>query len=478
MDPISRLLLTYLANSIWMVAVIAGIAALLAKLLRRTPSAYRHLLWVTALVLAVLLPFASIWRVGTERRVSLTPSQLAGASSLPESVSQDVSGDTFWSRMKHRQRSILLAPLLIGILCSGYLGFVVYRGMRLWWAWRQTQRVLRAAFEHPVSLEMEAVALGCAAGLKVASVPLLCSAETRGPVTLGVRHPVLIFPERFFSQISLNELASAVCHEYAHIRRHDFLLNFLYELLLVPVSFHPAALLIKARIDQSRELACDEMAAEQLSTRTNYARALLSIAESMSTRPSVQSNYALGLFDTNSLEERIMNLLKTSNPIGKGWGQALAAVVSGLLLAACLAVSAFSLQIAGANADVRQFAGTWHAKFQDKDFLTIKLEEKNGKLTGTVGEASIQMNSNGDLTNAEAKEGSDAIADASVSGKVLHLTTKAKAHVSRRQSQAEETLDYEMTLTGPDQAELKILGAPPDMPAPKPWKLERAHAAQ
>ncbi len=55
---------------------------------------------------------------------------------------------------------------------------------------------------------------------------------------------------------------------------------------------------------------------------------------------------------------------------------------------------------------------------------------------------------------------------------------KAKAHVSRRQSQAEETLDYEMTLTGPDQAELKILGAPPDMPAPKPWKLERAHAAQ
>jgi hypothetical protein len=34
-----------------------------------------------------------------------------------------------------------------------------------------------------------------------------------------------------------------------------------------------------------------------------------------------------------------------------------------------------------------------------------------------------------------------------------------------------------MKLTGANQAELRIL-APPDIPTPKPWKLERAKAAQ
>jgi hypothetical protein len=34
-----------------------------------------------------------------------------------------------------------------------------------------------------------------------------------------------------------------------------------------------------------------------------------------------------------------------------------------------------------------------------------------------------------------------------------------------------------MKLTGPDQAELRIL-APPDVPTPKPWKLERVKDGQ
>jgi beta-lactamase regulating signal transducer with metallopeptidase domain len=119
-----------------------------------------------------------------------------------------------------------------------------------------------------------------------------------------------VLPEWFSSQASKDEISSILSHELAHIRRHDFLLNLVYELLILPISFHPAAALIKARIDQTRELACDEIAAESMSTRTQYARSLLSIAQSIAANPRPSMlGYAMGLFDTNILEDRIMNVL-------------------------------------------------------------------------------------------------------------------------------------------------------------------------
>jgi hypothetical protein len=44
-------------------------------------------------------------------------------------------------------------------------------------------------------------------------------------------------------------------------------LTLIYELFLLPVSFYPAAALIMARIDQTWELACDELATETLPAR-------------------------------------------------------------------------------------------------------------------------------------------------------------------------------------------------------------------
>ena len=61
------------------------------------------------------------------------------------------------------------------------------------------------------------------------------------------------------------------------------LCDLLYESIYIPISFHPAAALVKRRIDQTRELACDEMVAEQLVDASTYARALVDIADSMST---------------------------------------------------------------------------------------------------------------------------------------------------------------------------------------------------
>jgi len=58
-------------------------------------------------------------------------------------------------------------------------------------------------------------------------------------------------------------------------------MNLICELVSLWVSFHPAAWLMKARINQTRELACDDLAVEKLSTPTLYAGALVHIAQSL-----------------------------------------------------------------------------------------------------------------------------------------------------------------------------------------------------
>jgi beta-lactamase regulating signal transducer with metallopeptidase domain len=468
MNPISEIIVTYVTNALWMIFVIAGSTSLLSRALRRCPSSYRHALWVAALLLAVSLPFASLR--GSRNNDKPRPDPVAAASTVQsaEAGLRGTSSWALWRQMRHGGQPVIFSPLATGLVALLYSAFIVYRAVRLCCGWRSLRAMLHMSSERQIPPVMRAVVERCYSLLGMKPVPILLSLEGKGPATLGIRNPVLVLPEWFLSQASEDEISSTLGHELAHIRRHDFFLNLVYELFLLPISFHPAAALIKARIDQTRELACDEIAAESLPTHTQYARSLLRIAQSMAAKQlPANVGYALGLFETNTLEDRIMNVLERANRVRKARAQALVLATLALLIATCLGASGVSIQVIqpSTDADLQQFVGTWHAQFKGRTFLTINLEKQQGKLTGTVSHADIQVDKDGELTSAEEHEGSNPIVEARLTSGTLHITTKEQT--------SQDTIQFDMKLTGTDQAELRVL-APPDVPAPKPWKLERA----
>ena len=73
------------------------------------------------------------------------------------------------------------------------------------------------------------------------------------------------------------DLHTVIAHEFAHMQRKDFLKNLLYQLLSLPVTYHPLLWLTRARIMESREMVCDQMAAA-MSGRNEYAQSLLRLA--------------------------------------------------------------------------------------------------------------------------------------------------------------------------------------------------------
>ena len=118
----------------------------------------------------------------------------------------------------------------------------------------------------------------------------------------------IILPESLLAETSEDVLTTAIGHEMAHIARRDFACNLLYELLLLPVGFHPAAWLIRRGIERTREMACDELVTQRLMDAGVYARSIMSIATAMTALP--RPGYTLGVFDGDILEERIRRLVE------------------------------------------------------------------------------------------------------------------------------------------------------------------------
>jgi beta-lactamase regulating signal transducer with metallopeptidase domain len=99
-----------------------------------------------------------------------------------------------------------------------------------------------------------------------------------GPVTVGGRQGMMLVPPGFLGSVTEEDLDAVAAHEFAHMRRTDFLKNMGYGALSLPVAYHPLLWLTWARVAESREMVCDAMAAVATAGRERYARSLLRLA--------------------------------------------------------------------------------------------------------------------------------------------------------------------------------------------------------
>ena len=142
----SQLLLTFLLNAIWQVALIAALAALGSWLLRNSVARYRHWLWVGALCLAFIVPAVTSSRtlfetdVQPERRPS--PAHRSRLFRLKQRHRLfPKPAQPFFRR--HFSLNQTLGFALLGI----YFGFLLYRIFKLIQAWHTTRSIRRHAVE-------------------------------------------------------------------------------------------------------------------------------------------------------------------------------------------------------------------------------------------------------------------------------------------------------------------------------------------
>jgi beta-lactamase regulating signal transducer with metallopeptidase domain len=307
METISRYLLTFLLNSLWQVPLVAALAMAICWLMRNGPASHRHAVWVAALLTSLMLPVASL-RTGEQ---FASPHFAAPDIHQTTSVSPAlVRTDSMASRgtRSSSQRTVPLAQTTAAVALAAYVLFLFWRFGKLARAWMRTLQIRRAAHEiSAVPPIVHSVMARCLATFSLNNVELLSSDSIPSPVTTGVLRGTIILPACLLWETSIDLLATAIGHEMAHIARRDFGLSLVYELLYLPVSFHPAAWVIGRGIAQTREMACDELVTRQLLDAGVYARSIVSIAATMKGLP--RPGYTLGVFDGDNLEERIRRLV-------------------------------------------------------------------------------------------------------------------------------------------------------------------------
>jgi TonB family protein len=337
-------LLSYLLNSMWQVPLLATAGWLAARTVKRVGVGAEHIVWVCVLFLQALLPALSMlsWSWAGALWTSLH-----SARPVPQSgVTVQISGGSAVNGFQ-------LSATLLACVAIAYSIVVAYFALRFIARWMHLNRLQRDAAELSWIGDAARDWDRCARSYGIGEVTVAASARIFGPVTLGLNRNLVLLPAEMLDRLSEADLRIVMAHEFAHIARHDFLKNLLYELLSLPVLYHPLFHLTRQRLIESREMVCDQMAADTAG-QDEYARSLLRLAALLVKAMPVRTPHAIGIFDANTFERRVMRLTRRNMEIGGVRRVALVALCAALVVATCGTALAVGLRV---DADSSKPAG-------------------------------------------------------------------------------------------------------------------------
>lgn len=455
MIPVQETLFDLLLNAFFQIGLFVIVALVFSPLVEKTRAKHQYFFYLAVLLFCLASPVVNtLWRfpstVVTEKSQQQVASKAGGANLF------------FWGWRSHSKQNnhFTIAPGFRGWIVGIWGILVLYRLVSFS---RAVHRVHRLRSDASV---LSPAQVGVASRIIEAryQVALLESTAIDDPVTIGVVHPAILLPSRLLPNLGEQELWTVLAHEYGHIRRRDFLVHILCELISLPVAWHPGVRYLMSKISQTRELACDDYAAERLGRRRLYANTLLHVASLCLHAP--RSNAAgLGIFDGDNLEARIRMLTEKRSPLPRASVIGLVLATSITFGASTVLAHAMSLQASSEPSIVTEkFAGTWHWMFDGRSFSTMTLIRSGSSFTGSVTPSRIALDDDGGLLRADPSENNTPtpITKATLEGSALHV----------RVGDGNRPFEFIVTLKDDSHAEIHPVGAPPNM---KPIPAEKAH---
>lgn len=100
---------------------------------------------------------------------------------------------------------------------------------------------------------------------------LFISDKVDVPMAIGWLKPVVLLPSSMVLGLTPGQLEMLLVHELAHVKRHDYIVNFLQTLVELMLFFHPGVKWISKQIRLERECCCDNIAVSQIGSPVAYA---------------------------------------------------------------------------------------------------------------------------------------------------------------------------------------------------------------
>ncbi|MFC5548953.1 TonB family protein [Massilia aerilata] len=248
-----------LVHFVWQGALLGCIVAVLLTALRNARPETRYAVACAGLLLCLAWPavdLALLLQSGTGAESGKLFRSAGGAMAAV----QDASGMLPWLG---RNLGWIVA-LWAG--CAGALSLRMAVGL-LWIGRAARIQARDPAWQARLSRLAERCGLGREVRLRV--VDGLAS-----PITAGWWRPVVLVPASLVAGMPPHLLEALLAHELGHVRRHDYLVNLLQNVIETLLFYHPAVWWLSRRIRAEREQIADDFAARHLGEPRRLALAL------------------------------------------------------------------------------------------------------------------------------------------------------------------------------------------------------------
>ena len=265
--------------------------------------------WQMALLWCIYLAINSVFKTSSHKKYQLAVAAiLTGFAWFTFTFiyyynSSSVSSIAIFNQTISESNSILNIFLLSASLA--YLSLLLFPSYRLFKNWQFVQRIKKeglrkADLNYRLFVNKISAQLGITKKVFVYLSDLVTS-----PVTVGYLKPIVLLPVAALSNLSTQQVEAILLHELSHIRRYDYLVNFLVSIISTFLYFNPFVKQFIRAIEEERENCCDQLVLQYGYDKVGYASALLTLEKLSVTRHAL----ALGAAGKNYLLNRIEKIV-------------------------------------------------------------------------------------------------------------------------------------------------------------------------
>lgn len=306
-----------IVNSLWQCALVAAGLAISLRINRNQTASIRNFQALAALVLCLTISILTF--IHYHQLLTTTEHQLQGYGSVFLTYN-----DSIW------QHSYLLLNNNIDLILTIWvLGFSL-QVARYVNDFTRAQ-LLRHQGSQRVAREWQKRFNNLAEEVKVKKAFLVKeSTKVTSICVIGHWKPIVLLPIGLLTNLSVDEVEALMLHEFAHIKRNDYLANAIQCLIQLFFFFNPAVVWISRQIDIERENACDDFAVKHCGNPALFARSLANISELELRLISVMAAKS----NRRHMLPRVKRLFSNSSGVAKSLEQAVTAICAGLLIVA------------------------------------------------------------------------------------------------------------------------------------------------
>jgi beta-lactamase regulating signal transducer with metallopeptidase domain len=382
-------------------------AGLATSLLARAASSVRHLVWLAAILIVLLLPGAALitpdWT--PVRQIAIAP------AGTPRIVVDVVAGGSN------------PLPRLVGFVLGLWLAGAGFVAIRLLSSYASARALVRRAEPFP------------------GHANVLVSGEIAIPFVCGVFRPVIVLPESARAWPA-GRLRVVLAHEGMHVARLDLLWQALAQCACVLYWFHPLIWWAASRLRLECEQACDDGVLAQGESASAYAGHLVEVVRGISAEPRMAEG-VIAMARFSELEQRLSALFHPDRGRGAASGR--------MISTAALAAMAILIPLASLRAPAQAGTATLAGVVRDasgaavpKADVTVYLagsDRREFTKTNEVGEFSLNPIPEGKHRVTVAKPGFALVA---LEGVEVSVAQPQRLSIALAMGQIRETL----TVTG------------------------------